>query len=155
MGKKGYCVDPFKLHKKRVFKFIGSVSSDLAGLKGLRKGEKICNNCRSRLAKFKDQPEELQASCSSTTTSITTEDEMSSHQVPRTFKGAIAAYTAPIMSTDDESAQVTLEEVLPMLQETPVKLRKYRVRPPMGTHTPMGTHFWVKKLQGENYRADF
>jgi hypothetical protein len=119
MGRKGYCVDPFKLHKKRVFNFIGSVSSDLAGTYALKKGAKICNNCRSRLAKVKGQPEQRQASSSPSTSS---EDEISCS--PST-SGAPIPETENGMSTDDEESEVTLQQVLPALHETPVKMREF------------------------------
>ncbi len=123
MGRKGYCVDPFKLHKRRVFRFIGSVSSDLAGIYGLKKGTKICNNCRSHLAKVKGQPEPRQALNSST--SISSEDEIS---CPPSTSGAPIPVTRNGMSTDDEESEVTLQQVLPMLHETPVKLCEFILR---------------------------
>lgn len=69
MGRKGYCLDPFRLHKNRMFRSIVSVSSELAGTYGMKKGEKVCTNCRNQLAEVKGQPGPSQTQSSTSSSS--------------------------------------------------------------------------------------
>ena len=62
-----YCCDPFKLHRKLVFRGLQRITKEMAANHAslsLRVGQKVCTNCRQQLRKhYSELPQSSEGSC--------------------------------------------------------------------------------------------
>ena len=62
-----YCCDPFKLHRKLVFRGLQRITKEMAANHAslsLRVGQKVCTNCRKQLRKhYSELPQSSEGSC--------------------------------------------------------------------------------------------
>ena len=101
------CCDPFQSHKKQIYKNLREVPYAPVGVKSLTRKNLICPNCVTKCKKFK----------------------LNYIELDHTVGLSASSSNNPISSEDETAVVASTNEVLSILEQTPIKrgMKMYKI----------------------------